>query len=497
MRAGWIALGLYAVAAWGWGCSSSTTIDPDAGSVDAGSDAGGPLRIDAGQDAGQDAGFDAGFDADLDSCVIGEEWCNGDDDDCDGLVDEAPAAEHCALPSATARCEAAACLIEACLGYHADCDGDPANGCEIDLTTDHDRCGTCAHTCATGETCADGLCDSERIVDVSSGSEHSCAVRTNGAVWCWGDNRAGQLGNGTTTSHDVPAPVLGIEDAVDVECGGDYTCALHATGHLSCWGDNGMGELGDGTTISTAVPVDVLLGGELVTSFAVGGVRCWGEDNGGGLGDGRPWEYLPQPTPVDVVGITDAVAVGVWVGTSCAVLRTGVVECWGDNYYGLLGDGSSDRSRLIPGPVSSLTRAVALASKAIASHAAVLDDTGTLWTWGLNGSGELGDGTTTASGVPVRALGLDGVTVRSVGVGVGSTWISLDTGRVLHVGLHFFDGDGATTSWTEAPAIREAARVVPGGRGACVLHMHGSVSCAEVPLPTRAVPVIGLPPLGP
>ena len=135
-----------------------------------------------------------------------------------------------------------------------------------------------------------------------SGRQPGCAALDDGRVLCWG--RAGMLGNGVGPGSLAPVGVVGISNATAVTAGESYTCALRGSpGSVSCWGKNTDGQLGDGIS-----PLD--------------GTIWWAD------------------TPVDVVGLSDAVAVAAGTRHTCAIRDTGNVSCWGSNDSGGLGDGS-------------------------------------------------------------------------------------------------------------------------------------------------------------
>lgn len=196
------------------------------------------------------------------------------------------------------------------------------------------------------------------IRKVAPGGRHTCALTVSGSVWCWGDNGFGQLANGTTAGRSlVPVQVAGITDAVDVASGSDHTCIVRSSGGVSCWGRNDAGQLGTGNTTTRTVPATV---GTLVSIAEVassgtarrtcargvdGGVWCWGEGSFGSIGDGGT---EPRLSPVRVLDRAESLAVG-WRFT-CARISDGGLRCWGENQLGQLGDGSTEH-RSSPTPV--------------------------------------------------------------------------------------------------------------------------------------------------
>lgn len=180
------------------------------------------------------------------------------------------------------------------------------------------------------------------VIQMSVGGSHSCAVTSDGSVWCWGDNYEGQLGDGTTTPHPVPGRALGLDGGVAaVSAGLEHTCALMESGSVKCWGQGGNGELGDGLAERRLHPVDVVGlhdAVKVVAGFsyscattARGGVKCWGSNILGQLGDGT---ITNRSQPVDILDadgepLADVVDVAVGALHTCAVTRAGGVMCWG------------------------------------------------------------------------------------------------------------------------------------------------------------------------
>lgn len=266
--------------------------------------------------------------------------------------------------------------------------------------------------------------DAGWATQIASAVFFTCALTTGGTIECWGRNDAGQLGDGTTRMRAAPVEVVGLSGAVRaLSARGAHACVLAMSGEVSCWGYNADGELGDGTTTNRLTPVHVLdlPAGEGALSAGLdhtcvltehGGVKCWGNNSDGQLGDGTITSRL---TAVDVVGLESGVrAVSAGDNSTCALTDAGGVKCWGSNYEGLLGDGTTT-SRLTPVDVVGLTQGVQAVSVG-RWHSCALTDAGGVKCWGYNGSGRLGDGTTISRLTPVDVTGLSaGVSAISVG----------------------------------------------------------------------------------
>jgi alpha-tubulin suppressor-like RCC1 family protein len=244
------------------------------------------------------------------------------------------------------------------------------------------------------------------VARVAASGVHTCAVKTDGSVVCTGFNGAGELGNGTTTNTSTFVQALEAGTADQVAAGVDHTCARSVVGFVSCWGDNTSGQLGIGSAGGIVVlpnVVGALRGG--VAEIRAGGshtcarkfdgtVWCWGANFDGQLGDGTT---IDRASPVQVSGIFGAVQIATGSTHSCAVLQDGSVQCWGDDSEGEVGDGSgglTNHTVVTPVPVRNLASAVVeIASHADATHTCARLDSGVVQCWGFNGSGQIGDGT--------------------------------------------------------------------------------------------------------
>jgi len=250
------------------------------------------------------------------------------------------------------------------------------------------------------------------VIKVAAGDYHTCAVTSSGALLCWGYNHFGELGDGTTTSRDVPVGIGGVGDAViKVTAGSYHTCAVTSSGALRCWGRNEHGQVGDGTTIRRDEPVAVAGLGNAVIEVAAGSyhtcavtsggaLHCWGNNNYGQVGDGTK---INQDRPIAVAGLVDVVInVAAGVHHTCALTSSGALRCWGRNNFGQLGDGSQiDRD--VPVAIVGLEDAVIDVTAGF-RHTCALTSSGAVHCWGNNEHGELGDGTTALRQQPTLVL---------------------------------------------------------------------------------------------
>ena len=233
---------------------------------------------------------------------------------------------------------------------------------------------------------------------VTAGSGHACAVLSDRTVRCWGNNSQGQLGDGTTQNRLTPVAVQGITTAVEVGAGNIHTCARLENETAKCWGDNFWGQLGDGTQTDQLTPVSVpgiatatqVEAGDLhsCARLANATVTCWGE---------------LQLTPTVVPGITTASQASAGAAHSCARLADSTARCWGPNDYGQLGNGTFTASS-IPVVVSGINTATQVSAGLVAGYGphtcARLSDS-TVRCWGNAYYGQLGNGVFGYSLVPV------------------------------------------------------------------------------------------------
>ena len=245
------------------------------------------------------------------------------------------------------------------------------------------------------------------VNNISLGDNHSCALLNDSTVKCWGDNSSGQLGNGTTNSSLIPTLVSGISTATQISLGGNHSCALLSDSTIKCWGMGYSGQLGNGTAnsltpisvsgISTATQIS--LGSSYSCALLNNGkVNCWGANISGQLGNGTI-SYSATPSPVDVSGISTATQISAGYEHSCALLSDDTVKCWGNNFSGQLGDGNVFTNSSIPVSVLNLDNISHIGTGYNHSCAILID--GTAKCWGNNFDGKLGNGTTNNSSTPV------------------------------------------------------------------------------------------------
>lgn len=315
------------------------------------------------------------------------------------------------------------------------------------------------------------------IVAIASGYQHVAALRSDGAVFAWGSNNRGELGNGTENESSLPVQVLSpdgagyLTDIIAIAAGNQHTLALQRGGEVWVWGSNGLGELGIGAVdfASHPYPVQVtgldsynisaISAGEFLSmalsSDEGGKVWTWG-DNGvgpsgglGGLGDGTLAYYRSSPVQVvDVGGVgpltgVSAIAAGNYF--TVALKGDGTVLTWGENEYGELGIGSYDYDAH-PIPVQVPTLSGITGIYAGYQHVFASNDAGDVWGWGTNSSGQLGNGTTSTRVVsPILLHSLDGA--------VAASPLTIIMASVAADG---FGGDG----YSEHPSISSDGRYV-------------------------------------
>lgn len=275
---------------------------------------------------------------------------------------------------------------------------------------------------------------------VATSAHHACGITSAGVAYCWGDNTYGEVGNGSSIPiFNTPTAVSGGLTFSDIAVSSYTSCGL-TTGKVAyCWGNNTTGQIGDGSTLPRNTPTAVSSGGVLFKGIALGNghacgltmlgaIRCWGANNLGQLGDGTG---STSYTPAAAVSNGPYIAVTAGLAHSCGLKNTGSTYCWGTNGNGELGDGSGSAQSLSPVlvPGSSFS---AVTSSSTSSTTCGLTATGVAYCWGLNTSGQIGDGSNTTRKTPVS-------------VRTGETFSSIMPAATVTCALS--SGNGKTRCW--------------------------------------------------
>jgi alpha-tubulin suppressor-like RCC1 family protein len=300
----------------------------------------------------------------------------------------------------------------------------------------------------------------KQFESISAGDYHNCGIY-GGDVYCWG---GGYMGDGGESDyHYLPVAIdtSGVLSGLSITAladpnGADDSCVIASDGSAYCWGYNYQGQLGNNSITTSSVPVAVdasgVLSGKTVTAIAVGwdhacaiangDAYCWGNNDRGQLGDGTTTSSL-VPVAVDTSGILNGKTItaistnGSWMGTSytCVVASDNGVYCWGGNQYGQLGDGSTDSSS-VPVAVDMTNvsggKFVDISTSGY-GHACAVTEHGNAYCWGSNNFSQLGDGSTTDSSIPVAVDTsgvLNGKTITAVSTGGRYTCVTDSDGNV-------------------------------------------------------------------
>ncbi len=313
--------------------------------------------------------------------------------------------------------------------------------------------------------------------DVAAGGEHSCGLKAAGTLWCWGRNSYGQIGNGTASQDSEPPTQVGAKtDWVDVTGGGASTCAIRTNRALYCWGLNHRGQIGDGTRNVRAVPTKVP-GATMWRSVSMGffhtcAIRtndtlwCWGDNSAGQLGQGNNKQSLKRQK---VAGEWSTVSAGGW--TTCATKVNGSLWCWGRNLFGQVGDGTyADRSKATRIGSSDNWRQVEVSW----THSCGRTSGGAVRCWGRNTQGQLGTGDLVGSPKPRLVQG--GHEAASIGLAEGTSCLTESSGALRCWGDNRYGQVGAGGDLVPTPARRAGSYSSVSGGWLHVCAVSGDAS---------------------
>ena len=345
------------------------------------------------------------------------------------------------------------------------------------------------------------LFSGKNIIQIAAGYSHTLALASDGTVWSFGNNSNGQLGIGNCEMGEAPSQVIGLSGVVQVSAGEGHSLALKSDGTLWAWGDNEDGQVGNGIPGHHSIPIQVLSDVKQIASAyrhtlavkANGTVYGWGwnSDNSLGVGSNIVYSYVPIQIP-DLENIN-----GVYTSrlTSFAIEHNGTIHGWGYNSLGQLGDRTTE-DREYPIVIPGLSNIVDIASSDFGTIAVdsmgdlwgwgamigdgsdflslipkrlnldgvkavsagprfylVLKQDGTIWSWGVNTDGQLGNGSTSeySTNVPQPVVGLEGKNIIS---------ISADqSGDVFYQSSFAVSADGTAYGWGD----NSGGRIIPGG----------------------------------
>ncbi|MBK7958597.1 MAG: hypothetical protein IPK03_11100 [Bacteroidetes bacterium] len=271
---------------------------------------------------------------------------------------------------------------------------------------------------------------------VCAGYVHTTGIKTDGTFWAWGENSKGHLGDGTLVDKSSPTQIGSATNWVYTAIGTNFSLGLRADGGLWTWGHNLFGQLGDGTTADKTSPLQINSLSEWINLsagneyslglYSDGKLWSWGRNSDGQLGDGTNFDRW---SPVQIGTANNWISVSAGGVHAAAIQANGTLWSWGLNLYGQLGIGSALTSKTSPVQIGSGNNWVSIACGEY--HTLGIKSDGTLWAWGRNQVGQLGDSTTGNKISPVK-------------IGNAANWVSVAAGNDHSVALK---SDGTLWTW--------------------------------------------------
>ncbi len=327
-----------------------------------------------------------------------------------------------------------------------------------------------------GSVKAYGPDNHQRVIDI--GEKHFMILKQDGSVWTWGDNTYGQLGSNRSSTENSPVAVQKSDgnrlfNIIDISAGGNHSVALDLQGFVWTWGSNWRGQLGRTTSFQDSNPeiINNKQMGEII-AIAAGGnhtlavdrngeVWSWGLNYYGQLGNAvNTGTNNSNPTPVKISGLTDVIAVSAGEEHSVALKRDGTVWTWGRNSLGQLGNGQKKDINITPTVVPGLTGIMEISAGGKHTIALKQDRT-TVWAWGFNGYGQLGDGGMELKLSPIQVEGMNDV--RSISAGQYHSSVIREDGSVWMWGRHTSGTQTVRTTPIEVKGISNTISIGSGG----------------------------------